>query len=74
MHVVIDTIDREGRCRLMVVEALGSDGISLAVRKGDQTSLIPLANITDWSPIDDFDPLAPSLDRWIVRRLPPASF
>ncbi len=34
MQIVIDTIDPEGKCRALVVEALRCDGETLFVRKG----------------------------------------
>lgn len=67
MEIVIDTIDDDGLRRALVVEAIICDGIFLKVRRGDKITEIPISTIADWSPIDEQDPFALTLDRWMPR-------
>lgn len=68
MQVVIDTVDPEGDCRAFVVEAVSCDGTTLCATKGESTLRIPIAQIANWSPIDDSATLDMPLDDWISRR------
>lgn len=68
MQIVIDTIDPEGKCRALVVEALRCDGETLFVRKGTCDLEVSVASIVDWTPIDDEASHSLPLDRWITRR------
>lgn len=68
MQIVIDTIDPQGKCRALVVEALRCDGETLFVRKGSSDLKVAVASIVDWTPIDDATAHSLPLDRWITRR------
>lgn len=68
MQIVIDTVDAEGCCRLMIVEAIGCDGNALTVRRSGKMLDVPLSTIADWSPIDRRAHMALPIDQWITRR------
>ena len=70
MRTVLDTVDTNGVCRIMVVDVICCRRGALLVRQQGREFEVQLSTIIDWAPITDDDPqLYVSIADWIAQKI-----